>query len=77
MRGLHPRGKIFWCAKMVDNIWIQISLDTEDEVEAVRWAGSDPGPEAMKTRRPMAREPDSLRVSTWPRRTLAENSSPS
>jgi len=36
MRGLHPRGKIFWCAKMVDNIWIQISLDTEDEVEAVK-----------------------------------------
>jgi hypothetical protein len=30
-----------------------------------------------KTRTPMAREPDSLSVSTWPRRTTVENSSPS
>src|SRR5208283_3932862 len=30
-----------------------------------------------KTRTPMAREPDSFRVSTWPRRTTVENSSPS
>ena len=46
---------------------------SEELVLAVRWAF----PEAMKTRRPTAREPDSLRVSTWPRRTRTENSSPS
>ena len=46
---------------------------SEEEVLAVRWAF----PEPRKTRRPTAREPDSLRVSTWPRRTMAENSSPS
>ncbi len=42
---------------------------SEDEVLAVRCP--------MKARRPMAREPDSLSVSTWPRRTRVENSSPS
>jgi len=30
-----------------------------------------------KTRTPMAREPDSFSVSTWPSRTTVENSSPS
>src|SRR5579864_18346 len=30
-----------------------------------------------KTRTPTAREPDSFRVSTWPSRTVVENSSPS
>src|ERR1039458_4466982 len=30
-----------------------------------------------KTRRPRPRDPDSLRVSTWPMRTLTLNSSPS
>ena len=30
-----------------------------------------------KTRTPMNLEPDSLRVSTWPRRTRVENSLPS
>src|ERR1700722_2821175 len=30
-----------------------------------------------KTRTPIAREPDSFRVSTWPNRTTVENSSPS
>ncbi len=42
---------------------------SEDEVLAVCCP--------MKTRRPTAREPDSFRVSTWPRWTSAENSSPS
>src|ERR1039457_7014095 len=38
-------------------------------VLAARWP--------KKTRTPMAREPDSFSVSTWPRRTTVENSSPS
>ena len=37
---------------------------SEELVLAVRWAGLDPGPDAMKTRRPTAREPDSFSVST-------------
>ncbi len=51
-----------------------LSLEkSDDEVLAVRWAL----PEAMKTRRPTAREPDSFKVSTCPNRTSDENSSPS
>jgi len=50
---------------------------SEEDVLAVRCASCAPVPEAMKTRRPMAREPDSLSVSTWPSRTRVENSSPS
>ena len=46
---------------------------SEDDVLAVRWVGDEPDAGAMKTRRPTAREPDSFRVSTWPRRTLASN----
>ena len=50
---------------------------SEELVLAVRLAAFEPRPEAIKTRSPTAREPDSLRVSTWPRRTRVENSSPS
>ena len=35
MRGLYRRGKIFWYAKMVNGMRTRVSLDTEDQGEAV------------------------------------------
>ena len=48
--------------------------EVDEEVLATRWASPRP---PRKTRRPMAREPDSVRVSTSPGGTCAANSSPS
>ena len=35
MRGLHLRGKIYWYAKMVNGARTRVSLETEDQGEAV------------------------------------------